>query len=103
MKLITEEELKCFTYKFKKTTSFGLMYLLPNIQKRLVNVPGHLFISNSGPTNKKSSEFLDHHLQSIMGSRISEIRDTNNFLLKLKNLNQVLENAVLVTTDIVAF
>ena len=27
-KLITEEELKCFIYKYKKATNFGKMYLL---------------------------------------------------------------------------
>ena len=40
-KLITEEELKYFTYEYKKVTNFGKMYLLPKIHKRLVNVPGH--------------------------------------------------------------
>ena len=41
-KLITEEELKDFTYKYKKAINFGKMYLLPKIHKRLVNVSGVL-------------------------------------------------------------
>ena len=39
-KLITAEELKHFTYKYKKTTNFGKMSLLPKIHNRLVNVSG---------------------------------------------------------------
>ena len=35
-----EEEFKYLTYKYKKTTNFRKMYLLPQIHKRLVNVPG---------------------------------------------------------------
>ena len=41
-KLLTEEELKDFTYKYKKAINFGKMYLLPEIHKRLVNVSGVL-------------------------------------------------------------
>ena len=37
-KLISEEEFKYFTYKYKDT-NFGKMYLLPKIHKCLVNVP----------------------------------------------------------------
>ena len=77
-KLITEEELKYFTYKYKKATNFGKMYLLPKIHKRLVNVPGRPVISNCGTPTEKASEFLDHHLQPIMKSGTSYIKDTNN-------------------------
>ena len=100
-KLITEEELKYFTYKYKKATNFGKMYLLPKIHKRLVNVPGRPVISNCGTPTEKASEFLDHHLQPIMKSGTSYIKDTNDFLSKLKNLKKVPDNAILVTADVV--
>ena len=67
-KLITEEELKYFTYKYKKATNFGKMYLLPKIHKVLLNVSGRPVISNCGTPTEKASEFLDHHLQPIMRS-----------------------------------
>ena len=67
-KLITEEERRYFTYKYKKVTNFGKMYLLPKIHKRLVNVPCRLVISNCGMVTEKGFEYLDHYLQPIMRS-----------------------------------
>ena len=99
--LITEKELKYFYYQCKKSTNFGKMYLLPKIHKRLDNVPGRPVISNCGTPTEKASEFLDHHLQPIMKSRVSYIKDTNDFLFKLKNLGKIPENASPVTADVV--
>ena len=100
-KLITEKELKYFTYKYKKATNFGKMYLLPKIHKRLVNVPGRPVISNCSTPTEKASEFLDHQLQPIMRSGMSYIKDTNDFLPKLQNLKKVPDNPILVTADVV--
>ena len=91
-KLITEKELKYFTYKYNKATNFGKMYLLPKIHKRLVNVPGRPVISNCGTPTDKASEFLGHHLQPIMNSSTSYIKDTNDVLSKIKKL--VPDNAI---------
>ena len=77
------------------------MYLLPKIHKILDNAPGRPVISNCGTPTEKASEFLDHHLQPIMKSRVSYIKGTNDFLFKLKNLGKIPENAFLVTTDVV--
>ena len=100
-KPFTEEELKYFTYKYKKVTNFGKMYLLPKIYKRLVDVPGRLVISNCGTPTEKDSKFLDHHLQPIMKSSTSYIKSTNDFLSKHKNLKKVPDNTMLVTADVV--
>ena len=77
------------------------MYFLPKIHKRLDNVPSRPVISNCGTPTEKASEFLDHHLQPIMKSGVSYIKDTNDFLFKLKNLGKIPENAFLVTADVV--
>ena len=98
-KLITEEELKYFTYKYQKVTNFGKMYLLSKIYKRLVDVPGRLVISNCGTPTEKDSKFLD--LQPIMKSSTSYIKSTNDFLSKHKYLKKVPDNAMLVTADVV--
>ena len=54
------------------------MYLLPKNHKRLVNVHGRPVISDCGTPTEKASEFLDHHLQPIMKSGTSYIKDTND-------------------------
>ena len=77
------------------------MYRLPKIHERLVNIPGRPVISNCGTPTEKASKFLDHHLQPIMKSGTSYIKDTNDFLSKLKNLKKVPDNAILVTADVV--
>ena len=96
--LITEKELKYFSYQNKKSTNFGKMYLLPKIHKTSDNIPGRLVISNCGTPTEKASEILDHHLQPIMKSG-----DTNDFLFKLKNLRKIPENTFLVTADVVGY
>ena len=75
------------------------MYLLPKIHKRLDNVPGRPVISNCGTPTEKASVFLDHHLQPIMKSVVSYIKDTNDFLSKLKNFGKIPENVFLVSAD----
>ena len=99
MKLITEEELNYFTYKYKKATNFEKTYLLPKIHKSLVNVPGRPVILNCGMPTEKASGFLDHNLQPIMKSGMFYIKDANDFLSRLKNLKKVPNNAILVTAD----
>ena len=45
---LKEKQMKYFTYKFKKATNIGKLYVLPKIHKRLHNVPGKPVISNCG-------------------------------------------------------
>ena len=65
-KLITEKELKHFSFNFKNTCCLGKMYLLPKIHKRLFHVTRRPVISNYGTPTEKVSEFLEHHLQPVM-------------------------------------
>ena len=73
------------------------MYLLPKIHKKLFDVPGRLVISNCGTPTEKFSEFLDHHLKPVMQEGQSYFKDTGDFLNKIKNINAIPENAILVT------
>ena len=100
-KLISEKELKYFSYNFKNTSCLGKMYLLPKTHKRLNDVPGRPVISNCDTPTEKLSEFLYHHLQPIMKAGKSYIKDTIDFLEKLKNLGNIPSNAILVTVDVV--
>ena len=79
-KLISEKELKYFTYNFKKATNLGKLYFLPKIHKRLSAVPGRLVISNCGTPTEKVSEYLDYILKLIMQDNWSYIKDSGDFL-----------------------
>ena len=59
-------------------------------------MPERPVISNCGTPAEKVSEFLDYHLQPIMKQGESYIRDTGDFLVKLKATEEVF----LVTADV---
>ena len=98
---ITEKELKYFSYEYKKITNLGKLYLLPKIHKRLENVPGRPVMSSCGTPTEKVSEFLDYRLKPVMQTSQSYIKDSGDFLKKIKNLGSLPENAILVTADVV--
>ena len=75
--------------------------MLPKIHKRLSNVPGRPVISNRGTPTERASEFLDHHLKPVMQNRKSYIRDSSDFISKIKDLNNIPKGALLVTADVV--
>ena len=79
------------------------MYLLPKIHKRLENVPGRPVISNCGTPTEKVSEFLDYHLKPVICGQSGRfyIKDSGDFLKKIKHLVSFPENAILVTPDVV--
>ena len=98
---ITDKELKYFLYNYKNSTNLGKLYLLPKIHKRLSNVPGRPVISNCGTPTEKASEFLDHHLKPIMQKGKSYIRDSGDFIGKIKILTSIPSGSLLVTADVV--
>ena len=99
--LICQNELKYFTYEFKMSANLGKLYVLPKIQKRLSDVPGRPVISNCGTPIEKASEFVDFHLRLIMQNGWSYIKDSNDFINKIKNLKNIPSNSILVTADVV--
>ena len=99
--VITEKEKYYFKFNFKKVINVGKLYLLPKIHKRLIDVPGRPVILNCGTPAEKVSEYLDYHLQPAMKEGKSYIKDTADFLDKLKDLGEILEGAILVTVDVV--
>lgn len=42
----------------------------------------------------KISEYVDYHLQPLMKTILIHVKDTNNFLNKMKNINEVPEDRV---------
>ena len=97
-KRIAEKDLKYYSFNFKNSFCLGKMYLLPKIHKRLFDVPGCPVISNCGTPTENVSEFLDQH---VFKRGRSYVKDTQDFLEKLKHLGEVPSNAILVTADVV--
>ena len=88
-------------YFIIKDPKFARFYLLPKIHKRLHNVPGRPVISNSGYYTDNISSFLDHHLQPLAQAVKSYIKDTDEFLKKLRSLPKLPDDIMLCTMDVV--
>ena len=98
---ITEKELKYLIINHKKATNLEKFFLLPKIHKRLYDVPGRPVNSNCGTPTEKVSEFLDNQLKLVVREDMSYIKDSNDFIHKIKDLKDIPNNALLVTVDVV--
>ena len=67
----------------------------------LSDVPGRPAISNCGTPTEKASKFLDYQLKSIMQKGKSYIKDSGDFINKIKTIENIPEGAILVTADVV--
>ena len=88
-------------YFFVENPRIGRFYLLPKIHKRLFSVPGRPVISNCGFYTENISAFVDYHLQPLARKVKSYIKDTNDFLKKLKNIKNLPNDYLLCTVDVV--
>ena len=65
------------------------------------NAPGRPVISKCGTPTENVSEFLDSQLKPVMQSSRLYIKDSGNFIKKIKNIGTILKYSILVTADIV--
>ena len=79
------------------------MYLFPKIHERLSNVPVRPVISNCGTPTGKVSGFLNFQLKPVMQISKSYIKDSGDFIRKIKNIQYIRSNGILVTEDAVQF
>ena len=93
-----KETIKYFKVKDPK---FAMFYLLPKIHERLNNVPGRPVISNCGYYTENISAFSNFYLQLLAQAVKSYIKDTNDFLNKLRSLPKLPDNIILCTVDVV--
>ena len=77
------------------------MYLLPNIRKRLYDVTGRPVISNFGASTEKVSGFLDNQLEPVMRVGMSSIKNSNDFVHKIRDLKHIPNDALLIAADAV--
>ena len=82
-------------YFLVKDPKLARFYLLPKIHKQLHDVPGGPLISNCSYYTKNISSFLDYYLEPLAQKVKSYIKDTNNFLSKLKSLWKLQQGAIL--------
>ena len=73
------------------------MYLLAKIHKRLHSYPGRLVFSNCGAPTEK---FILHK-EIRPQEDLSYIKDSNDFVLRIKDLKDTPKDALFVTADVV--
>ena len=93
--------LDTLDYFMVNNPRLGRFYLLPKIHKRLDSVPGRPVVSNTNYYTENISAFLDHHLQPLSQSVKSYVKDTNDFLKRIRGLGNIPENAILCSVDVV--
>ena len=71
-------------HEYKKVSNLGKFYFLPKTHKRSHIVPGRPVVSNCRTTKEKASKFLDYHLKYIMQTRKYYIKDSGDFISKIK-------------------
>ena len=67
----------------------------------MYDIPGRPVISNCGFYTENISAFLDHQLKPIAMQVKSYIKDTNDFLKKLRDLPDLPEDSIICTIDVV--
>ena len=77
----------------------GKFYLLPKIHKK--GCPGRPVITGCNTPTEKISRFVDHHLRPLVPEINSYIKDTNDFIRKLMEIDTLPDGAILCTVDVV--
>ena len=76
----------------------GRFYILPKNHK--AGNPGRPIVSANGHPTEKISEFVSFHLNPLVQSLPSYVRNTTHLLNKLKDIDALPSNAILVTLDV---
>ena len=63
---------------------------------------GRPVISNCATPTEEASAFVDFHLKPIMQDGLSYIRNSGDFINKIKSLNHIPSNEILVMADVVS-
>ena len=72
-----------------------------DLDLKIENCPGRPVISGCNTPTEKTSAFVDHQLKYLVPQIPCYVKDTNDFLAKLKDMERFLEGAILVTIDVV--
>ena len=78
----------------------GRMYLLPKVHKP--GAPGRPVISCSGALTENASEIVDYLIKPLLPHVTSYLRDTKDFVAKLRNIGTFPEDALIASLDVVS-
>ena len=67
----------------------------------MANVSGRPVISNCGTPTEKAPEFLDHRLKPVMQKGKLYIKDSGDFINKIKEFQSFPDSVILVTSNVV--
>ena len=76
----------------------GRFYILPKIHKN--HIPGRPICSSNNHPTERISEFVDFHIRKYVTQLPSHVRDTQDFINKLKSISNLPEDTILVTMDV---
>jgi hypothetical protein len=93
---LNEQEYKYLCTYQPRTSVF---YLLPKIHKKTRPPPGRPIVSACGSITEKISAFVDEAIRPYVQKQSSFIRDTQDFLEKIKDI-MVDEHTILATIDV---
>ena len=89
---------KAKTYLVQTNVKPGRFYILPKIHK--TGNPGRPIVSSNSHPTERISQFVDYHINPLVSTLDSHVKDTTDFLNKLSNLGNLPNSAILVTLDV---
>ena len=93
--LISDKNLEHLS---RESCTEAKFYMLPKIHKK--NVPGRPICSSVNHPTSRISKFVDEHIKQYEPQTKSHIRDTQDFIKKIRSLGQIPEGAILCTLDV---
>ena len=91
---------KCYQFLTEVEPRTARFYLLPKIHKGKIPPPGRPIISGNGSPTERISQFVDYFIKEISPLGRSYVKDTTDFLRKLSHLQDIPNDALLVTLDV---
>ena len=85
-------------FAIRRNTKPARFYLLPKIHKK--GVPGRPVVSACGSATEGMSEIVDFFLQPYMPTIPSFIKDTDDFIRRIRNIIDLLSDVLLVAFDV---
>ena len=85
-------------YLHVETPKHGRFYMLPKIHKK--KIPGRPICSSNGHPTERISEFVDFHIRQYVKQLPTYIRDTQDFITKIRSLGKLPTGSILCTMDV---